>query len=127
MRAHVIIADCGPDRGRNREKLIFLHIPIFRTGEGGAAPSPSSGGRRGRVRAARRGRGGHRGPPAPAGAAHRGAAARANLLTNTNSLSVSYIEPRKSAARFVLIYGAITINSLHRLFEFVLTKNANRD
>ena len=113
------------------------------TGEGRATPWQSSGGRPGRVSRARPGRGGHRGPPPPAGGhrqgrrpgpspgAPRGPArplrAGAILLTNTNSLSVSYTEPRKSAPRFVLIYGTITIDSLHRHFEFVLAKNANRD
>ena len=49
------------------------------------------------------------------------------LFTNTNSQSVSYHEPRKSAPQFVLIYGTITIDSLYRHFEFVLLKHANRD
>ena len=74
-------------------------------------------------------------PPPPAGGHRQGRrggqlgplGAGAILLTNTNSLSVSYTEPRKSALVFVLIYGTITIDSLHRHFEFVLAKNANRD
>ena len=134
MRPHVIVADRGPDRGRAREKLIFLYIGARGTGEHGAAPSLSSGGRPGRVSTAAT-QGWRQGARktcrrVPQGAAQdplRGPAAALNVFTNTNSLSVSNTEPRKSAHQFVLIYGTITIDSLHRLFEFVLVRIANRD
>ena len=67
---------------------------------------------------------------APQGAAGRpcgGRAAALIVVTNHNAQNVNYHEPRKSALVFVSIYGAITIDSLHRLFEFVLLKSGNRD
>lgn len=69
----------------------------------------------------------HAAPQGAAGRPLRGSAAALIVATNHNAQNVNYHEPGKSARQFVLMNGEITIDSLHRLFEFVLVKIANRD